>query len=84
MGAPYTLCHPSPIFIKLAPQKDVETQLNQNDATFKRHMVFTVNDCKGDLGSGEGSHWSLLIYERKENTWYHVDSGGNANAPQAK
>ena len=71
-------------FIKLAPQKDVETQLNQSDATFKRHMVFTVNDCKGDPGSGEGSHWSLLIYERNGNTWYHVDSGGNANAPHAE
>ena len=71
-------------FIKCAPQNDVETQLNKNNATLKSHMVFTVNDCKGDLGSGEGSHWSLLIYERKRNTWYHVDSGGNANAPHAE
>ena len=70
--------------IKLAPQTDVETQLNQSNAIFKRHIVFIVNDCKGDLGSGEGSHWSLLIYERKSNTWYHMDSGGSANAPHAK
>ena len=71
-------------FIKLASQKDVETQLNQNDATLKRHIVFIVNDCNGDLGSGEGSHWSLLVYERDRNTWYHMDSGRNANAPHAK
>ena len=70
--------------IKMAPQTDVETQLNQSNATFKRHIVFIVNNCKGDFGSGEGSHWSLLIYERKSNTWYHMDSGGSANAPHAK
>ena len=34
--------------------------------------------------SGEGSHWSLLIYERDSNTWYHMDSGRSANAPHAK
>ena len=71
-------------FIKLASQKDVETQLNQNDATLKRHIVFIVNDCNGDLGSGEGSHWSLLVYERDKNTWYHMDSGKNTNASHAE
>ena len=70
--------------IKLAPQKDVEAQLNQSDAIFKRHIVFIVNDCNGDLGSGEGSHWSLLVYERDRNTWYHMDSGKNTNTPHAK
>ena len=70
--------------IKMESQAVVETQLNQNDAIYKRHLVFIVNNCKGDLRSGEGSHWSLLIYERKSNTWYHIDSGGSANAPHAK
>ena len=71
-------------FIKLATQNDVETQLDQNDATSKSHMIFTVNDGEGGPGSGEGSHWSLLIYERNGNTWYHLDSGGITNAPHAK
>ena len=71
-------------FIKLASQKDVEVQLNQSDAILKRHIVFIVNDCNGELGSGEGSHWSLLVYERDRNTWYHMDSERNANAPHAK
>ena len=71
-------------FIKLASQKDVEAQLNQSDAILKRHIVFIVNDCNGNLGSGEGSHWSLLVYERDRNTWYHMDSGKNTNTPHAK
>ena len=61
--------------IKMSPQTDVETQLIQNDAKFKRHIVFIVNNCKDDLGSGEGSHWSLLIYEKKVthgSTWILV------------
>ena len=63
---------------------DVEAQLNQSGAIFKCHIVVIVNDCKGDLGSGEGSHWSLLIYGRDSNTWYHMDSERSANAPHAK
>ena len=70
--------------IKLAPQVEVEAHLNQSNVIFKRHIAFVVNDCKGDLGSGEGSHWSLLVYERDTNTWYHMDSGNSANAPHAK
>ena len=62
----------------------MESQLNQSDATRKHHIVFFVNDCNGNQGSGEGSHWSLLVYERDKNTWYHLDSGKNANAPYAK
>ena len=71
-------------FIKLASQGDVDAQLKQSDAISKRHILFIVNDCNGELGSGEGSHFSLLVYERDGNTWYHVDSGGKANAPHAK
>ena len=51
-------------FIKLAPQEEMEAQLSQNNAIYKRHIVFVVNDCKGDLGSGDGSHWSLLVFAR--------------------
>ena len=70
--------------IKLAPQVEVETHLSQCNVIFKSHIAFVVNDCKGDLGSGEGSHWSLLVYGRDTNTWYHMDSGNSANAPHAK
>ena len=71
-------------FIKLGSQEDVEVQLSQSNAISKRHIVFMVNDCDGKLGSGEGTHWSLLVYKRSRNTWYHVDSGRNANASHAK
>ena len=72
-------------FIRLAPQDDdVESQLNQRDATRKHYIVFFVNDCSGNQGSGEGSHWSLLIYGRDRNAWYHMDSVKGANAPYAK
>ena len=36
------------------------------------------------MGPGEGSHWSLLVYERASNTWYHMDSNNGHNEPHAK
>merc|ERR1711874_370212 len=71
-------------FIKLGSQEDVEVQLGQSDAISKRHIIFMVNNCDDKLGTREGTHWSLLVYKRSRNTWYHVDSGGNANASHAK
>ena len=71
-------------FIKLAPQKDIDAQLSQNIAAYKQHIVFIVNDCMGDLGSGESSHWSLFVYERASNTWYHMDLNNGYNEPHAK
>ena len=70
--------------IKVSPQDEIEAQLSQNDAIYKRHIAFIVNDCKGNLGSGEGSHWSLLVFSRNANTWYHMDSGKRANTLHAK
>merc|ERR1712121_465339 len=71
--------------IKMESQTVAETQLNENNAIYKSHLVFIVNNKEEeDLRSGEGSHWSLLIYERRSNTWYHMDSGGGTNAPHAK
>jgi len=55
-------------FIKLVPQKYMKAQLSQNNAAYKQHIAFVVNDCNGDLGSGEGSHWSLLVYARDVTT----------------
>ena len=43
-------------FVKLAPQKEMEAQLSQNNATYKQHIVFVVNDSNGEFGSGGGSH----------------------------
>ena len=71
-------------FIKLGLQKDIEVQLSKNNVDYKQNIVFVVNDCKGDLDSGEGSHWSLLVYERASNTWYHMDSNNGYNEPHAK
>ena len=71
-------------FIKLAPQKEIEAQLNQNNATYKQHIAFVVNDSNGEFGFEEGSHWSLLVYTRDANAWYHMDLGGGANTPHAK
>merc|ERR1711895_354360 len=70
--------------IKVSPQNEIEAHLNQNDVIYKRHIAFIVNDCEGNLGSGEGSHWSLLVFARNNNTWYHMDSGKSANAIHAQ
>ncbi|KAK2977160.1 hypothetical protein RJ640_027773 [Escallonia rubra] len=56
---------------------------NQNvapmDFCSKRVIIFSVNDNE-DFGRGDdGSHWSLLVYDRSMNAFVHHDSMEGAN-----
>ncbi|XP_070492126.1 sentrin-specific protease 8 [Chironomus tepperi] len=43
----------------------------------KNFLIFPINDnSKDQVG---GSHWSLLVYSKSDNTFYHFDSSGSSN-----
>lgn len=57
--------------------------LDPLDAKKKQLIFMALNDCV-DVTSPGGSHWSLLIYDRPQNTFYHADSFNDSNYAQAK
>lgn len=45
----------------------------------KKDLIFIpVNDCQ-DISQGGGSHWSLLVYNRKKDRYIYLDSAGKYN-----
>uniref|UniRef100_A0A6B2G4D5 Sentrin-specific protease 8 (Trinotate prediction) n=1 Tax=Myxobolus squamalis TaxID=59785 RepID=A0A6B2G4D5_MYXSQ len=48
----------------------------------KKLIILLINDCVS-AESGGGSHWSLLVYYQKSNSFYHFDSMGNSNGNHA-
>jgi Ulp1 family protease len=46
-------------------------------------IIFPVNNNKDVSQAGGGSHWSLLVYNTLDNTFYHYDSCSNMNESAA-
>jgi sentrin-specific protease 8 len=46
-------------------------------------IVFPINNNKNVSQAGGGSHWSLLVYNTLDNTFYHYDSCSNMNESAA-
>ena len=46
-------------------------------------LFFPISNSKSMLSVG-GSHWSLLLYERHSNAFYHLDSAGAFNLAHAR
>lgn len=59
---------------------DVSTFLAPLQAAHKKVLFFPVND---EQLSGDGSHWSLLVYSRDENTFFSFDSSDRRNRKSA-
>lgn len=57
--------------------------LDPLDAKKKKLIFMALNDCV-DVTTPGGSHWSLLTYDRPQNTFYHADSFNDSNYAQAK
>lgn len=67
--------------IKFAPD-DVELFLEPLRAHDKDFLFFALNDNLQVERAG-GSHWSLLVYSRPENCFFHYDSSYGTNANHA-
>lgn len=45
----------------------------------KRLVLFSVNDIDDFAGDDNGSHWSILVYDRTKNSFLHFDSMEGTN-----
>ena len=51
--------------------------LDPLDVKERNFLIFAINDNSRDqIG---GSHWSLLVYSKPDNAFYHFDSSGSSN-----
>lgn len=64
--------------LKMVPISEMEIFLAPLDAYNKSYMFFALNDHLQVNESG-GSHWSLLVFSRREMTFFHFDSLSRSN-----
>ena len=71
-------------FLKYTSNENVESTLDAEDAWWKDYIFMPINDCGPNDEVEGGIHWSLLVFSRKENTWYYMDSAQQANRKVAE
>ena len=49
----------------------------------KKNLIF-MPVCKKTNNGMAGEHWTLLVYNKDEDTWYHFDSIGKYNEAVAR
>lgn len=64
--------------LKLSEISEFPAFLDPLDFKDKAFAIMPLNDCDNPDLPG-GSHWSLLVYSKPENTFYHVDSSSGSN-----
>ncbi|CAB3234073.1 unnamed protein product [Arctia plantaginis] len=57
---------------------EIHTFLNPLGISFKQFVFFPLNDNNTPDVAG-GSHWSLLVYSKPENSFFHFDSSYVSN-----
>ena len=68
--------------LKIGDTKDIDKTLDSIEAWWKDYIILPVND-NNSVNKEGGSHWSLLIFSRPDNTWYHYDSNQGSNIRHA-
>ena len=67
--------------IKLADKSEMTKNLNAINAWQQEYLIVPINDNESDKQGG--SHWSLLLYSRNLNEWYHFDTMNGFNTRHA-
>jgi sentrin-specific protease 8 len=68
--------------LKISPSDDLSVFLDPLQVK-KRDFIFLVlNNCVRTDSPG-GTHWSLLVYSKPEDTFFHFDSSARSNFKQA-
>jgi sentrin-specific protease 8 len=52
--------------------------LDPLNATSRSFIVFAVND--NSMNAAGGSHWSLCVWSKPDNTFFHFDSSSGSNS----
>lgn len=64
--------------LKMTDSSEVSFFLDPLNATQKNFIFFPLNNCERRNSAG-GSHWSLLVFSKVENTYFHFDSLSKSN-----
>jgi sentrin-specific protease 8 len=70
-------------FMRVAAEGEVAACLEPLGLAARAAVLLAVNNCQDPTRPG-GSHWSLLVFVRKDNAFYHLDSSGDMNALAAR
>lgn len=60
-------------YLKFGLPEDVKSTIEGLELDKKQYVLFPVNDCRAQTVPG-GTHWSLLVYNARENVFEHYDS----------
>ncbi|KAG8313156.1 hypothetical protein J6590_006713 [Homalodisca vitripennis] len=63
-------------FLKINPDREDTVKM-------RNYVLAAVNNREDETREG-GTHWSLLVYTRESNTYYHLDSVEPLNRPHAQ
>ena len=70
-------------FVKLGGPSEAPATLESLGFAAKSLALFAVNSQRDPSRAG-GSHWSLLVYSRRNTAFYHLDSAQGANESEAR
>jgi len=70
-------------FIKVSPETELTSCLEPLGLSSKCAVMWALNNC-ASLEAPGGSHWSLLVFVRDSQTFYHLDSSTGMNNLVAK
>lgn len=69
--------------LKMGDPCEIPLFLDPLDARRRSLIFLPVNDNASVVASG-GSHWSLLVYTKQDNKWFHYDSQRGLNYRDAR
>ncbi|KAB7493853.1 Mediator of RNA polymerase II transcription subunit 31, partial [Armadillidium nasatum] len=69
--------------IKMGDQCELPLFLDPLNARYRRYIFLPVNNNSSLVSSG-GSHWSLLVYSKYDQKWFHYDSQKGSNYRDAR
>ncbi|CAG4951958.1 unnamed protein product [Colias eurytheme] len=64
--------------IKMVSTEEIKIFLEPLNIEAKKFVFFALNDNSSPDTAG-GSHWSLLVYSKVENCFFHLDSSSGSN-----
>ncbi|GAB0091039.1 sentrin-specific protease 8 [Sergentomyia squamirostris] len=68
--------------LKIVSSAEADAFLAPLNAQEKKIIFFALNDNENNTAGG--SHWSLLVLSRPEDTFYHFDSSGRSNCASSR
>ncbi|OQV18377.1 putative Sentrin-specific protease 8 [Hypsibius exemplaris] len=78
------LVHPDVVFACLSVDATSAAEITKDLKLSEKKYVFMPVNNNGNVQEAGGTHWSLLVYHRPENSFFHFDSWSENNLPNAR